>query len=98
MAGGRAIPLTVSDVDVFQRAKAAIGPACDCSRAGQKFRARSYAAWWSTGLFGRALDIANAPSRRLLPIAPAARFEAYDNLALSGCELLLGAGEGRACA
>ena len=30
----------------------------------------------------------------LLPIAPAARFETYDNLALSGCELLLGAGEG----
>ena len=94
MAGGRAIPLTVSDVDVFQRAKAAIGAGVRLLARRAEVPCAELRRVVSTGLFGRALDIANAQAVGLLPIAPAARFEAYDNLALSGCELLLGAGEG----
>jgi uncharacterized 2Fe-2S/4Fe-4S cluster protein (DUF4445 family) len=81
--------LTGGDVDLFQRAKAAIGAgvATLLSRAGMGLRGlqRVYVG----GAFGRHLNIVNARSIGLLPDVPPERVELCGNTALAGCEQLL---------
>jgi uncharacterized 2Fe-2S/4Fe-4S cluster protein (DUF4445 family) len=89
-----AILLRKRDVDVFQRAKAAIGAGVQtlahrAGIAGQDLRRIV-----TTGLFGRSLDVANAQSIGLLPSIDPKRVETYDDLALAGCEIVLTSSEG----
>jgi len=91
---GSEIRLCKHDVDIFQRAKAAIG-------AGVQLLARRAGVAWldlrrivTTGLFGRSLDVANAQAIGLLPAITPARVETYDNLALAGCEIVLTSNQG----
>lgn len=85
----RNIALHKRDIDVFQRAKAAIGAGVLwlCQRAGLGLTdiARVYAC----GAFGRLLDVANAQSIGLLPPVPIDAVELQGNAALAGCEMLL---------
>ncbi|MFH0880386.1 MAG: ASKHA domain-containing protein, partial [Lentisphaerota bacterium] len=88
--GEQAIVLTKGDVDVFQRAKAAIGTGIQVlltqAAMGYKDVRRIYVG----GLFGRFLDVVNAQEIGLLPVIPPERVERCGNTALAGCaEVLL---------
>jgi uncharacterized 2Fe-2S/4Fe-4S cluster protein (DUF4445 family) len=87
--GEHAIVLTKRDVDVFQRAKAAIGAGIQVllmqAAMGFKDLRRIYVG----GLFGRFLDIANAQQIGLLPVIPPERVELCGNTALAGCAEVL---------
>ncbi|HEY3353350.1 MAG TPA: ASKHA domain-containing protein [Polyangia bacterium] len=91
-AGG--IVLAKRDVDVFQRAKAAIGAGVRllADRAGLSCAALRRVV--TTGMFGRSLDAVNAQAIGLLPAVPPERVATHDNLALAGCELLLRSPDG----
>ena len=91
---GSQILLCKRDVDVFQRAKAAISAGVHllgqrAGIAGQDLRRIV-----TTGLFGRALDVVNAQAIGLLPATAPTRVETYDNLALAGCEIVLTSTDG----
>lgn len=77
--------LTKGDVDVFQRAKAAIGTGIHVlltqAEMGYKDLRRIYVG----GLFGRFLDVVNAQQIGLLPVIPPERVELCGNTALAGC-------------
>ena len=77
--------LTKRDVDVFQRAKAAIGTGIQVlltqAAMGYKDLRRIYVG----GLFGRFLDIVNAQEIGLLPMIPPEYIELCGNTALDGC-------------
>jgi uncharacterized 2Fe-2S/4Fe-4S cluster protein (DUF4445 family) len=82
--------LTKSDVDVFQRAKAAIGTGIQVlltqAAMGYKDLRRIYVG----GLFGRFLDVVNAQEIGLLPVIPPECVDLCGNTALAGCaEILL---------
>ena len=83
------IMLTKGDVDLFQRAKAAIGAGISVllNKAGMEYKdlERIYIA----GAFGRFLHVANAQMIGLLPDIPFDRIELCGNAALMGCEDLL---------
>jgi uncharacterized 2Fe-2S/4Fe-4S cluster protein (DUF4445 family) len=83
--GEQAIVLTKRDVDVFQRAKAAIGAGIQVlltqAAMGYKDLRRIYVG----GLFGRFLDVVNAREIGLLPVIPPERVELRGNTALAGC-------------
>jgi uncharacterized 2Fe-2S/4Fe-4S cluster protein (DUF4445 family) len=83
--GAQAIVLTKRDVDVFQRAKAAIGTGIQVlltqAAMGYKDLRRIYVC----GLFGRFLDVVNAQQIGLLPVIPPERVELRGNTALTGC-------------
>jgi uncharacterized 2Fe-2S/4Fe-4S cluster protein (DUF4445 family) len=83
--GEQAIALTKRDVDVFQRAKAAIGTGIQVlltqAAMGYKDLRRIYIG----GLFGRFLDVVNAQEIGLLPVIPPERVELCGNTALAGC-------------
>ena len=85
----RGIVLRKRDVDVFQRAKAAIGAGVQVLTQRAGIATGQLSRVVTTGLFGRALDVANAQAIGLLPWIAPERVETYDNLALAGCELLL---------
>jgi uncharacterized 2Fe-2S/4Fe-4S cluster protein (DUF4445 family) len=91
---GRGIMLEKRDVDLFQRAKAAIGAAIQVLLGRAGLASADLRRVISTGLFGRGLDIANAQAIGLLPRVPVERVEAHCNLALAGCEAMLAAAEG----
>jgi uncharacterized 2Fe-2S/4Fe-4S cluster protein (DUF4445 family) len=91
---GSEIFLHKRDVDVFQRAKAAISAGVQvlgqrAGIAGQDLRRIV-----TTGLFGRALEVANAQAIGLLPAIAPTRVETYHNLALAGCEIVLTSTDG----
>jgi uncharacterized 2Fe-2S/4Fe-4S cluster protein (DUF4445 family) len=94
--GGAAsgIALRKRDVDLFQRAKAGIGAGIQVLLGRAGLDPGQLRRIVTTGLFGKALDAANAQAVGLLPAAPPDRVEAYDNLALAGCEALLAAPTG----
>lgn len=83
--GEQAIVLTKGDVDMFQRAKAAIGTGIQVlltqAEMGYKDLRRIYVG----GLFGRFLDVVNAQEIGLLPVIPPERVELCGNTALAGC-------------
>jgi uncharacterized 2Fe-2S/4Fe-4S cluster protein (DUF4445 family) len=83
--GEQTIALTKRDVDVFQRAKAAIGTGIQVlltqAAMGYKDLRRIYVG----GLFGRFLDVVNAQEIGLLPVIPSERVDLCGNTALAGC-------------
>ena len=91
---GDGIVLVKRDVDLFQRAKAAIGAGLQVLLERAGLRCADLARVVTTGLFGKALDVANAQAIGLLPPVPTDRTETFDNLALAGCAALLAAPEG----
>lgn len=88
-AGDTPLQLTLNDIDVLQRAKAAIGAGIEvlCGEAGVRPAALRRVV--AAGLFGRYLDIANAQSIGLLPAVAAGCVELAGNTALAGAAALL---------
>lgn len=83
------ITIAKEDVDVFQRAKAAIGAGIVSllDEAGISFE--DLRRVFVCGAFGRHIHIENAKVLGLLPDIPASRFEIFANAALVGSERLL---------
>jgi uncharacterized 2Fe-2S/4Fe-4S cluster protein (DUF4445 family) len=83
------VTLNASDIDVFQRAKAAIGAGVVwlCHEAG--VRPDELQRVCVCGAFGRLLDVANAQEIGLLPPVSRGCIELNANTALAGCEMLL---------
>ncbi|MBU1979637.1 MAG: DUF4445 domain-containing protein, partial [Gammaproteobacteria bacterium] len=84
-AGGTELTLTKADVDLLQRAKAAIGVGiralCGQAGVGMKDLQRVYVG----GAFGRYLDVGSAQAIGLLPLVPPETVELAGNTALAGC-------------
>jgi len=87
--GEHRIALLHSDIDVLQRAKAAIGGGVGwlCEQAGMALSGlhRVYAC----GAFGHLLDVDNAQQIGLLPSVGPGEVHLESNAALAGCEMLL---------
>lgn len=83
--GTSELSLTKSDVDVIQRAKAAVGVGIQalCSHAG--LRAKDLRRVCVGGAFGRYLNVVNAQAIGLLPPVPPEMVELAGNTALAGC-------------
>ena len=86
---GQEMVLTKSDVDAFQRAKAAIavGTLALCREAG--VGPRDLQRICVAGTFGRYLDVTSAEKVGLLPAIPPERVEVAGNTALAGCADLM---------
>jgi uncharacterized 2Fe-2S/4Fe-4S cluster protein (DUF4445 family) len=91
---GSEIILCKRDVDVFQRAKAAIAAGVQLLARRAGVECQNLRRIVTTGLFGRSLDVTNAQAIGLLPSIAPQRVETYDNLALAGCEIVLTSPEG----
>ena len=91
---GSAIILYKRDIDVFQRAKAAIAAGVQLLARRADAACQDLRRIVTTGLFGRSLDVANAQAIGLLPAIAPERVQTYDNLALAGCEMVLTSCEG----
>lgn len=87
--GDKMIVLRKGDIDLLQRAKAAIGAATQClvNRAGMKMK--DIKRICVSGAFGSYLDVGNAQAIGLLPQAEIETVELCGNTALSGCRALL---------
>ncbi len=83
------IRLTHRDVDMFQRAKAAIGVGIKTLLAMAQMSAEQLNRVCVCGAFGEHLNICNAQGIGLLPATSHERIELCGNTALSGCERLL---------
>lgn len=83
------IRLTRRDVDMFQRAKAAIGVGIKTLLARAKMSIRDLSHVYICGAFGQNLDIRNAQAIGLLPETPLDNVNLCGNTALAGCERLL---------
>ncbi len=85
----REIVLSRRDIDIFQRAKAAIGVAVQVLmiKAGMEYSELRRIC--IGGVFGQYLNILNAQEIGLLPAFPGLLVETSGNTALSGCETLL---------
>ena len=85
----REIVLTKRDIDIFQRAKAAIGVAVKVlmTKAGMGYSELRRIC--IGGVFGQYLNIVNAQEIGLLPAIPGLLIETLGNTALAGCETLL---------
>lgn len=81
--------LGARDVDVYQRAKAAVGAGIACLLDKAGFRPGDLRRVCAAGAFGRFLDVINAQETGLLPSLPVGAIEVYENTALAGCERLL---------
>ncbi len=77
------------DIDMFQRAKAAIGAGVKFLMDGARLQAEDLGRVFVCGVFGRYLNVRNAQSIGLLPPLPPERVELCGNTALAGCETLL---------
>jgi uncharacterized 2Fe-2S/4Fe-4S cluster protein (DUF4445 family) len=83
--GAQSIVLTKRDVDVFQRAKAAIGTGIQVLLTQAAMELKDVRRIYVGGLFGRFLDVVNAQELGLLPVIPPERVELCGNTALAGC-------------
>jgi uncharacterized 2Fe-2S/4Fe-4S cluster protein (DUF4445 family) len=81
--------LKKQDVDVFLRAKAAIGAGMSCLLHKAGMRSRDVRRICVCGAFGSYLNIHNAQRIGLIPDIPMKHIELCGNTALAGCELLL---------
>jgi uncharacterized 2Fe-2S/4Fe-4S cluster protein (DUF4445 family) len=81
--------LTRGDVDMFQRAKAAIGTGIGTLLAQARMRTADLRRVCVCGAFGQYLNPRNAQAIGLLPEIAAERIELCGNTALAGCERLL---------
>jgi len=88
-AGDSAFVLEKKDIDLFQRAKAAVGTGISIlmNEAGISYHDLDRV--FVGGTFGKALDIVNASEIGLLPPVSPDRIELCGNTALTGCELAL---------
>jgi uncharacterized 2Fe-2S/4Fe-4S cluster protein (DUF4445 family) len=77
------------DVDLFQRAKAAIGAGTKSLLNMAGVSPGDLRRIFVCGAFGRFLDVHNAQEIGLLPEVPIDRVELFGNSALAGCEQLL---------
>jgi uncharacterized 2Fe-2S/4Fe-4S cluster protein (DUF4445 family) len=84
-AGGTELTLSSGDVDLMQRAKAAVGVGIRalCGHAGVSLKDLRRVC--VGGAFGRYLDVGNAQAIGLLPPVPPATVELAGNTALAGC-------------
>lgn len=85
----RGVVLAGKDVDVFQRAKAAIGTALHVLLAKADMGYRDLRRICIGGVFGRYLNIRNAREIGLLPPVPDQLVETLGNTSLLGAEMLL---------
>lgn len=83
------ISIPRTDIDVFQRAKAAIGVGIQVLLDHAGLRVDDLQRICVGGAFGRSLNIRNAQDVGLLPNVPSARVELCGNTALAGCEEVL---------
>jgi uncharacterized 2Fe-2S/4Fe-4S cluster protein (DUF4445 family) len=83
------IVLARGDIDLFQRAKAAIGVGVQVLMQQAGIGHRDLRRICVSGSFGAALDIANAQRIGLLPPVPAGQVELCGDTALAGCERAL---------
>ena len=77
------------DLDLFQRAKAAIGAGVGCLLARTRLRQEALQRVCVCGAFGRHLDVAHAQAIGLLPDVSPEKVTLCGNTALAGCERLL---------
>jgi uncharacterized 2Fe-2S/4Fe-4S cluster protein (DUF4445 family) len=77
------------DVDMFQRAKAAIGVGIKTLLAGAGMAAAELSRICVCGVFGQHLNCPHAQAIGLLPSVPPSQIELCGNTALAGCEWLL---------
>jgi uncharacterized 2Fe-2S/4Fe-4S cluster protein (DUF4445 family) len=87
--GNRDIVLSKEDVDLIQRAKAAIGVGIQVLLEQACMEYEDIRRICVSGAFGAALDVVNAQEIGLLPRIPHDRIELCGNTALAGCELAL---------
>lgn len=87
--GPHRVVLKRGDIDVLQRAKAAVGGGVRwlCQQAGMKTSQLTQV--FACGAFGRLLDVSNAQQIGLLPKVPLSAVKLEGNTALTGCEALL---------
>ncbi|MBU0622329.1 MAG: DUF4445 domain-containing protein [Gammaproteobacteria bacterium] len=87
--GAQHIALLRGDIDVLQRAKAAIGGGVEwlCRQAGLPLSALREV--YACGAFGHLLDVDNARQIGLLPPVGTQQVRLESNAALAGCEMLL---------
>ncbi len=83
------IVLTKKDVDIFQRAKAAIGAGIKVLLSEANLGYKDLRKVYVSGAFGKYLNIENAQEIGLLPEIDANLIELLGNTALSGCENVL---------
>jgi uncharacterized 2Fe-2S/4Fe-4S cluster protein (DUF4445 family) len=83
--GERPIVLTKRDVDLIQRAKAAVGTGVQVLLTQAAMTCKDLSRICVGGLFGRFLDVVNAQEIGLLPVVPVERVELCGNSALAGC-------------
>jgi uncharacterized 2Fe-2S/4Fe-4S cluster protein (DUF4445 family) len=88
-AGDPPIRLDAAAVDIFQRAKAAIGVGARTLLRMAGMGVHELQCVAVGGAFGQYLDVANAQAVGLLPPTPLERVELCGNTALAGCERLL---------
>ena len=86
---GSTLRLSRVDVDMFQRAKAAIGVGIKTLLASAKMDAAELSRICVCGVFGQHLNCRNAQAIGLLPGDASSRMELCGNTALAGCEWLL---------
>jgi uncharacterized 2Fe-2S/4Fe-4S cluster protein (DUF4445 family) len=87
--GRQDVVLTRGDVDLFQRAKAAIGAGVGVLLAKAGMAHEELQRVFISGAFGAALDAGHAQALGLVPSVPRGQVEACGNTALAGCELAL---------
>ncbi len=84
-----AISLNTRSIDLFQRAKAAIGAGVRVLLRSAHMRTEDLRRICICGTFGRYLNVRNAQDIGLLPMTSPQHVELCGNTALAGCELLL---------
>jgi uncharacterized 2Fe-2S/4Fe-4S cluster protein (DUF4445 family) len=87
--GEHKIVLTKHDLDMFQRAKAAVGTGIQVLLAMSGMTCRDLERICISGTFGSFINISNAQKIGLLPLIAPGRIELWGNAALTGCEQAL---------
>ncbi len=94
--GDQEILLSKGDIDVFQRAKGAIGVGLDVLLSKAEMSYTDLRRICIGGVFGKHLNISNAQAIGLLPAVSPDIIETLGNTALLGCETLLLSNDGSA--
>lgn len=89
LKGSRDIVLHKQDIDMFQRAKAAISAGITCLLNQSGLNSRDVRRVCVCGAFGRFLNVSNAQAIGLLPGIAPEHVELCGNAALAGAEMLL---------
>lgn len=92
---GQTITLTKSDVDIFQRAKAAVAAGIQVLMTNAGISGKDLHSIKLGGAFGHLLNVENALHIGLLPNVSPERVELCGNTALEGCEQILLSAKGQ---